>query len=173
MIDKALVSDDAAFRMGRVAERDDRLRRLARYYRAHISSRPFPEVRCNAPWASAVVEADGTLRPCFFQPAVGNVRERGLGPLLDDEMVRFRRGLDVARDATCQRCVCSLRVGLRARIGEGADGLPRAAQPGSSGGGRRASSRNRAASASRVFTFSRCIARLRSTRTVESEMPSS
>ena len=116
VIDKALVSHDAAFRTGRVAERDDRLRRLARYYRAHISSRPFPEVRCNAPWASAVVEADGTLRPCFFQPAVGNVRERGLGPLLDDEMVRFRRGLDVARDATCQRCVCSLRVGLRARI---------------------------------------------------------
>jgi MoaA/NifB/PqqE/SkfB family radical SAM enzyme len=121
VIEKALVSHGAAFREGRVAEQGDRLRRLASYYRAHAEEAQgkrglFPEVRCDAPWASAVVEADGTVRPCFFQPPVGNVREKPLAALLDDEMVRFREGLDVACDATCQRCVCSLRVGLRARI---------------------------------------------------------
>ncbi len=116
VIDKALASHGDAFRAGRVAEQGDRLRRLARYYRAQHREGAFPEVACNAPWASAVVEADGTLRPCFFQPPVGNVRKKGLGALLDDEMVRFRKGLDVASDGTCQRCVCSLSVGMRARL---------------------------------------------------------
>jgi Fe-coproporphyrin III synthase len=115
VIEKALVSHADAFREGRVAERGERLRRLGRYYSAHRRRGPFPEVRCNAPWASAVVESDGTLRPCFFQPRVGNLRDKSLRALLDDEMVRFRRGLDVACNATCQRCVCSLRVGMRSK----------------------------------------------------------
>jgi MoaA/NifB/PqqE/SkfB family radical SAM enzyme len=116
VIDKALASHTRAFRDGFIAESGDRLHDLARYYRAHLRRGAFPAVRCDAPWASAVVEADGTLRPCFFQPPVGSVRERPLRRLLDDEMVRFRRGLDVACNATCQRCVCSLRVGIRSRL---------------------------------------------------------
>ena len=116
VIDKALMSHGRSFASGRVAERGERLRNLARYYRAHLGQGPFPEVRCNAPWASAVVEADGTVRPCFFQPAVGNLRAKTFRELLEGEMVRFRRGLDVARDSTCQRCVCSLRFGVRSRL---------------------------------------------------------
>ena len=116
VIEKSLVAHADAFEHRFVAERGERLRDLARYYRAHLRREPFPEVRCDAPWASAVVESDGTLRPCFFQPPVGNVREKPLRALLDDEMVRFRRGLDVACNATCQRCVCSLRVGMRSRL---------------------------------------------------------
>jgi MoaA/NifB/PqqE/SkfB family radical SAM enzyme len=116
VIEKALVSHADSFRRGRVAEGGERLRKLARYYGAHQRRTPFPKVRCNAPWASAVVEADGTVRPCFFQPPVGSLRKRSLHALLEDEMVRFRRGLEVACDATCQRCVCSLRVGMRSRL---------------------------------------------------------
>jgi MoaA/NifB/PqqE/SkfB family radical SAM enzyme len=116
VIDEALRSHDRAFRDGKVAEQGDRLRRLGRYYRAQHGEGPFPEVRCNAPWASAVVEADGTVRPCFFQPAVGNVREKGLEAILDGSMVAFRKGLDVGSDRICQRCVCSLDVGLRSRV---------------------------------------------------------
>jgi MoaA/NifB/PqqE/SkfB family radical SAM enzyme len=116
VIEKALLSHADAFRHGRVAERGERLRKLARYYRAQQDRGPFPEVRCNAPWSSAVVEANGTVRPCFFQPPVGNLRDKGLRALLGDEMVRFRRGLDVGRDPTCQKCVCSLRVGMRTRL---------------------------------------------------------
>ena len=117
VIEKAFVSHRTAFRSGRVAERGERLRRLARYYRAHQRRGTFPEVRCNAPWVSAVVEADGTLRPCFFQPAVGNVRRSGLRPLLDGAMTTFRQGLDVASNGTCERCVCSLRLGFASRVG--------------------------------------------------------
>ena len=116
VIEKALASHAEAFRSGRVAERGDRLRRLAVYYRAQHGAAPFPKVDCNAPWASAVVEADGGVRPCFFHAKVGNVREKSLRALLDDEMVRFRRALNVACDATCQRCVCSLQVGIRTRM---------------------------------------------------------
>ena len=116
VVEKALVSHARAFRDGRVAERGERLRKLARYYRAHQDRGPFPRVECNAPWASAVVESNGTVRPCFFQPPVGNLRDKSLRSLLDDEMVRFRRGLNVAGDATCQRCVCSLRVGMGSRL---------------------------------------------------------
>jgi MoaA/NifB/PqqE/SkfB family radical SAM enzyme len=116
VIDKALVSHASAFRDGRVAERGERLRKLARYYGAHQAHTPFPRVECNAPWASAVVESDGTVRPCFFQPAVGNLRDKPLKAILDDEMVRFRGGLNVACDATCQRCVCSLRVGMKSQL---------------------------------------------------------
>jgi MoaA/NifB/PqqE/SkfB family radical SAM enzyme len=115
VIEKALVSHAKAFRQGRVAERGDRLRKLARYYRAHQGQGPFPEVRCNAPWVSAVVESDGGVRPCFFQPRVGSVRDKGLRATLDDGMVRFRRGLNMACDATCQRCVCSLRLSMRSQ----------------------------------------------------------
>ncbi|MDP9152007.1 MAG: radical SAM protein, partial [Myxococcota bacterium] len=116
VIEKALLSHAPSFRAGRVAERGDRLRRLGRYYAAQQGRVPFPEVRCHAPWASAVVEADGTLRPCFFQPPVGSLRKKSLRALLDHEMFRFRRTLSVARDATCQRCVCSLRVDMRTQI---------------------------------------------------------
>jgi MoaA/NifB/PqqE/SkfB family radical SAM enzyme len=116
VIEKALLSHAQAFRQGRVAERGDRLRRLARYYRAQQERGPFPQVHCNAPWASAVVEADGAVRPCFFQPRVGSLRKNSLRAILNDEMVRFRRKLDVSRDATCERCVCSLRVGMRSRL---------------------------------------------------------
>jgi radical SAM protein with 4Fe4S-binding SPASM domain len=61
----------------------------------------------------AVVEADGAVRPCYFHPIVGNVREKSLRDLLANEMVTFRRGLKVAQNETCRRCVCSLQVGLR------------------------------------------------------------
>ncbi len=116
VIEKALISRAQAFRQRRVAERGDRLRKLARYYRAQQKQGPFPQVHCNAPWASAVVEADGSVRPCFFQPRVGSLRQRTLRAILDEEMVRFRRKLEVSCDATCERCVCSLRVGMRSRL---------------------------------------------------------
>ncbi len=117
-IDEAQVVHAGAFRDHFVAESVDKLRRVPAYYRAHAAADAgaFPPVSCDAPWASAVVEADGTVRPCFFQPPVGNLRSKSLRALLDSEMVQFRRGLDVGADTTCQRCVCSLRVGPRSRI---------------------------------------------------------
>ncbi|MCA1585654.1 MAG: radical SAM protein [Acidobacteria bacterium] len=83
--------------------------RLHDYYRALAGAGALPRVRCRAPWVSAVLEADGTLRPCFFHNAYPRA-ERLDDALNSPEAIRFRRTLDVARNETCRRCVCSLAL---------------------------------------------------------------
>lgn len=111
IVERTITTHAADFAQGFVAESPDKLRRLPRYYGALLGLEPFPEVRCNAPWVSTVVEADGTVRPCFFHAPIGNVRHEELGAILaSDRAVRFRAGLDVATDPICRRCVCSLNL---------------------------------------------------------------
>ena len=92
------------------------LRRLVRYYAAHLGLGAFPPVACNAPWMSVYIGADGAVRPCFFHDPVGNIRQRSLREIMTDAMPAFRRALTVADDATCQRCVCNIKTGLRSRL---------------------------------------------------------
>jgi MoaA/NifB/PqqE/SkfB family radical SAM enzyme len=92
------------------------LRRLVRYYAAHLGLGPFPPVACNAPWMSVYIGADGAVRPCFFHQPVGNIRQRSLREIMTGAMPAFRRALTVADDATCQRCVCNIKTGLRSRL---------------------------------------------------------
>jgi Fe-coproporphyrin III synthase len=102
------------FDSGFIAESPVKLRRLVRYYAALNGDGDFPPVTCNAPWVSAVVEADGTVRPCFFHRPLGNLNERSLDSILNSpESVAFRRTLDVGRDPICRACVCTLKLGLR------------------------------------------------------------
>lgn len=101
------------FASGFVAESPAQLRRLPRYFGGLRGTTPLPRVRCSAPWYSVVVEADGTVRPCFFHRPVGNVRCTPLRAILREELVRFRRTLAVRSNPICQRCVCSLNVGWR------------------------------------------------------------
>ena len=101
------------FASGFVAEPPDKLRRLPRYYAAAAGDGPFPTVSCNAPWISAVVEADGSVRPCFFQPAIGNIRRTPFATLVTRNLPAFRRSLDVGANAVCERCVCSLKTSWR------------------------------------------------------------
>jgi len=114
-----------AFEGGFIAEGPEKLRRrLLEHFTALAGRGPFPgNATCNAPWVSSVVESDGTVRPCFFQPPLGNVREAGsLKEVLNSEAaVAWRRGLDPARNEICRRCVCSLtlREGADLREGEG------------------------------------------------------
>ncbi len=99
------------FASGFLAETPDKLRRrLYDYYAALRGQGDFPANRCNAPWVSTVIEADGTVRPCFFQPPLGNLRQaESLAAVLDSPRARaWRRGLDVATDPICRKCVCTL-----------------------------------------------------------------
>src|SRR5580698_10584018 len=48
---------------GFVAESPAKLRRIAHHFRCYWNFAKFVAPRCNAPWTSAVVEADGTVRP--------------------------------------------------------------------------------------------------------------
>jgi MoaA/NifB/PqqE/SkfB family radical SAM enzyme len=101
------------FESGFVAESPEKLRRLPQYYDALAHGRPFPPIACNAPWMSAVVEANGSVRPCFFHAPIGNVRTSSLGSIVARELPRFRQSLDVGADAVCAKCVCSMKAGWR------------------------------------------------------------
>lgn len=119
----ALAREHAAdFASGFLAESPRKLeRRLLRHFAALLGRADFAPNVCNAPWVSAVIETDGTVRPCFFQPPLGNLHAAGgegaggvdsgggLAAILNSpSAIAWRRGLDVARDEICRRCVCSL-----------------------------------------------------------------
>ena len=105
---EALISRDECGRF--VAESPEKLRRIARHFRAVLNEIPARAPACNAPWKSAVIEADGTVRPCFFHGSIGNLKSgKSLDQILNSpEAVAFRGSLDVAANPICQKCVCSL-----------------------------------------------------------------
>ncbi|MGH2536251.1 MAG: radical SAM protein [Candidatus Promineifilaceae bacterium] len=107
-----LVAGRAAdFASGYILESPAKLRRIVDYYLALHGRGDFPPVACNAPWVSAVVEADGAVRPCYFHRPMGNIRQRPLADLLNaPEEIAFRRGLDMAADPICRKCVCTLNL---------------------------------------------------------------
>ena len=111
-IKRARAEQDAAFSAGFVVGGVESLGRIARYYRAVAGLGAFPAVQCNAPWVSAVLEPGGAVRPCFFhEPYAGTGGD--LSAILNSpSAVAFRRDLDVERNATCRRCVCSLNLPL-------------------------------------------------------------
>ncbi len=101
------------FASGVIAESIEKLeRRLYHYFAAILGKGAFPSIECNAPWVSAVVESDGTVRPCFFHASMGSAREAGGFEVVlnSDEAVAWRRGLDMSRNEICRRCVCSLAL---------------------------------------------------------------
>jgi len=94
-----------------IAESPARIWRLYEYYAAYYGLSSFPYKKCNAPWVSAVVEADGTVRPCFFHEPFGNIRLKTLDAVLNSpHAIDFRKRLDVNKDATCAKCVCYLHL---------------------------------------------------------------
>jgi len=110
----ALEAEYAAdFASGYIAETPAKLRRrLSLYYKALLGDGDFVPNTCNAPWVSSVIEADGTVRPCFFQPALGNIHETGsLAAVINSPAaIAWRKGLDVRRNAICRKCVCTLSL---------------------------------------------------------------
>jgi MoaA/NifB/PqqE/SkfB family radical SAM enzyme len=100
-----------------IAEPPEKLRDIYRYYAAFYGLNAFPFKKCNAPWVSAVIEADGSVRPCFFHEATGNIRDFSLAEILNSEAaVNFRKTLDMGSNPTCVKCVCSLNLSPLARL---------------------------------------------------------
>ena len=96
---------------GFVVETAAKLRRLALHFRAHLGLAPHVAPRCNAPWVSAVIEASGDVRPCFFHPALGNIHRQAVADIVNSpEALQFRANLNIADNPVCQRCVCSLQL---------------------------------------------------------------
>jgi Fe-coproporphyrin III synthase len=99
------------FTSGFIAESPAKLERIVLHFRACLGQVEPVAPRCNAPWVSAVIEAGGDVRPCFFHRPLGNTRNEPLHEILNGtEALEFRRNLDIAHDPICRRCVCSLYV---------------------------------------------------------------
>jgi MoaA/NifB/PqqE/SkfB family radical SAM enzyme len=108
-IERLIDTFPAEIERGYVRESPEKLRRLVDHFEAHLGRKEHVAPRCNAPWVSAVVETDGTLRPCFFHAPIGNLKQQSLWEALNNPgAIAFRAGLDVATNATCRRCTCSL-----------------------------------------------------------------
>jgi Fe-coproporphyrin III synthase len=94
---------------GFIAESSAKLRRIGARFREHIDGTPPRAPICNAPWVSAVIEVDGSVRPCFFHPVIGNAHQLTLNEAINTEAaLSFRSRLKVDSNPTCQHCVCSL-----------------------------------------------------------------
>ena len=92
-----------------VAETPKKLRRIVHQFRAALCQGEAVSPRCNAPWVSAVIEATGEVRPCFFHSPVGNIHEASLAEIINGpRALAFRQSLDIATNPICRRCVCSL-----------------------------------------------------------------
>jgi Fe-coproporphyrin III synthase len=117
LVEDTIVRYASDFASGFIAEEPDKIRRLYHYFAALNGRRDFPTTVCNAPWVSTVVEADGTVRPCFFHRPLGNIHQEPLDVILNSEdSVAFRRSLDVTRDPICRKCVCTLHLGPRRAV---------------------------------------------------------
>ncbi len=110
-VDRLIADHSSEIDSGFVRESPPKLNRIVQHFRA-LAGLEEPEApQCNAPWISAVVETDGRVRPCFFHKDIGN---RGQSSLLEiingSDGLQFREELDVANNAICKRCVCSLYI---------------------------------------------------------------
>jgi sulfatase maturation enzyme AslB (radical SAM superfamily) len=102
---------------GFIAESPEKLMDIYHYYAAFYGLNPFPFKKCNAPWVSTVVEADGSVRPCFFHDPIGNIRDSSLANILNSaEAINFRKTLDMSTNPTCVKCVCSLNLPPLAKL---------------------------------------------------------
>jgi MoaA/NifB/PqqE/SkfB family radical SAM enzyme len=108
-VEQLIVEYRADLDSGFIVESPQKLRRIVQHFRAHLGLAENIAPRCNAPWVSAVIEASGDVRPCFFHPVVGNIHRRSFADIVNSpEALRFRSSLDVGRNETCRQCVCSL-----------------------------------------------------------------
>jgi MoaA/NifB/PqqE/SkfB family radical SAM enzyme len=99
------------FISGYIAESPAKLRNIYTYYAACYGLNQYPYKKCNAPWVSAVIEPDGNVKPCFFHPSFGNIRDNDLSTVLNKpEALAFRKNLDTGLDPVCIKCVCYLNL---------------------------------------------------------------
>lgn len=113
LVEETIASHMDDFVSGFVVETPEKLRRLPQYYAALRGEGSFPRVSCNAPYMSAVIEADGSVRPCFFHQAVGSVRLEPLSAIVKRNLPAFRENLLIDTNPVCTRCVCSMKTGWR------------------------------------------------------------
>lgn len=105
------------FESGLISESPEKLRRMLEYFSALHGAGAFPRPRCNAPHISTVVETDGTLRPCYFLPDMGQLNGGSLREALNSPAaLQLRQAYRSGQRPECERCVCPLYKGPRALL---------------------------------------------------------
>jgi Fe-coproporphyrin III synthase len=108
-IEELIANHAQEIRTGYIAENASKLHRIVNHFKAHLGHARHQSPACNAPWVSAVIETDGSVRPCFFHRAVGNIHEADFIDIMNGDNARaFRDSLSIDENPICQRCVCSL-----------------------------------------------------------------
>ncbi|MBT8379547.1 MAG: radical SAM protein [Ignavibacteria bacterium] len=116
-INSLLQTHSKDFKNKFIAESPEKIKNFYNYYAAFHGLCDFPPIKCNAPWVSAVVEADGSVRPCFFHAVSGNISDNSFSDILNSESsISFRKSLDVASNPVCKKCVCSLNLSPFAKL---------------------------------------------------------
>lgn len=111
----------ASGELGTFVMEDERtLTRIADGFGRAASSRSAPA--CNAPEWSSVVEANGVIRPCFFQPGVVTGQGRSLGAVRRSVeyagvLGRLGEGNRICADCVCPKHVATGVASLRGRVG--------------------------------------------------------
>lgn len=114
MIDRLKNEFKTEFESRFISESPEKIQKIHQYYLAHYGLAEFPLKKCNAPWVSAVIEADGNVRPCFFHDTMGSIHQNSLQTILNSEKsIHYRKTLDVSKNTTCVKCVCYLNLGPR------------------------------------------------------------
>jgi MoaA/NifB/PqqE/SkfB family radical SAM enzyme len=97
------------FSSGFIAESPRKLRGILQYFRAVCGLDKYPQVRCNAPEFSAVVDAKGLVSPCFFINGPAATPHPNLTATLNSEpMATLRAAIRDSKRAECATCVCSM-----------------------------------------------------------------
>ena len=108
-IESLIRHTDEELSAGFIAESPEKLRRIVRHFRAQLGLEAPESPSCNAPWVSAVIEADGAVRPCFFHSSIGNLHGTTLEAVVNGAQGRnFRENLSIPKNSICRNCVCSL-----------------------------------------------------------------
>ncbi len=110
IIDEMSVSFKREFESSFIAESPAKLLHIAEYFEAVLGLAPFPKNQCNAPMVSTVIASTGEVKPCFFLPAFGNVRNDTIPNLLNGIQAKTIRS--TVREYSlerCQTCVCTLK----------------------------------------------------------------
>jgi Fe-coproporphyrin III synthase len=110
-IEELIERQQSKFESRFIAEAPEKIRKIYSYYAALHGLNNFPYKRCNAPWVSTVIEADGSVKPCFFHNTIGNIKEDRLTNILNGVIAtKFRNTLDMDTNSTCLKCVCYLNL---------------------------------------------------------------
>ncbi len=117
VIDNIQLNYKDDFSSGYIAESPEKINKIYQYYAAFYGLTDLPYKKCNAPWVSTVIEADGTVRPCFFHEAYGNIKTNSLEQIINSKRaINFRKQLDMDKNETCLKCVCYLNLSPQKKL---------------------------------------------------------